>query len=82
MQGDGKVQGSLACYSSWGSQKVGHDLVTEQQHSEFSFQYVNIKISWKMKGETSKRLLEIGTEVQKSSNADDPDLNTGMYNNI
>jgi len=65
-----------------GSQKVGHDLVTEQQHSEFSFQYVNIKISWNMKGEMSKRLLEIGTEVQKSSDADDPDLNTGMYNNI
>ena len=61
-----------------GSQKVGHDLVTEQQHSEFSFQYVNIKISWNMKGEMSKRLLEIGTEVQKSSNADD----TGMYNKI
>ena len=65
-----------------GSQKVGHDLVTEQQHSEFSFQYVNIKISWNMKGEMSKRLLEIGTEVQKSSNADGPDLDTGMYNRI
>ena len=27
----GKEQGSLVCYSSWGSQKVGCDLVTEQQ---------------------------------------------------
>ena len=29
-----------------------------------------------------QKLLEIGTKVQKSSNADDPDLNTGMHNNI
>ena len=29
--GDGKRQGSLACYSSWRC-GVGHDLATEQQH--------------------------------------------------
>ena len=29
--GDGKRQGSLACYSSWRCE-VGHDLATEQQH--------------------------------------------------
>ena len=31
--GDGEGQGSLACYSPWGSQRVGHNLVTEQQHT-------------------------------------------------
>ena len=29
--GDGKGQGSLARCSPWGSQKVRHDLATEQQ---------------------------------------------------
>ena len=29
--GDGEGQGSLACYSPWGSQKVGHHWATEQQ---------------------------------------------------
>ena len=29
--GDSEGQGSLACCSPWGSQKVRHDLVTEQQ---------------------------------------------------
>ena len=28
---DGEGQGSLACCSPWGSQKVGYDLATEQQ---------------------------------------------------
>ena len=28
---DGEVQRSLACYSPWGSQKIGYNLVTEQQ---------------------------------------------------
>ena len=28
---DGEGQGSLACCSSWGSQRVRHDLVTEQK---------------------------------------------------
>ena len=28
---DSKGQKSLVCYSSWGSQRVGHDLVTEKQ---------------------------------------------------
>ena len=30
--GGSEVQGSLACCSPWGSQRVRHDLVTEQQH--------------------------------------------------
>ena len=30
--GDGEGQGSLACCSPWGH-RVGHNLVTEQQHS-------------------------------------------------
>ena len=30
-QGDSEGQGSLACYSTWESQRVGHDLVNEQQ---------------------------------------------------
>ena len=29
--GDGEGQGSPVCYSSWGSQRVRHDWVTEQQ---------------------------------------------------
>ena len=29
--GVGEGQGSLACYSPWGSQRVRHNLVTEQQ---------------------------------------------------
>ena len=29
--GDSEEQGSLACCSPWGSQKVRHDLLTEQQ---------------------------------------------------
>ena len=29
--GDGEGQGSLACCSPWGSQRVGHDLATEEQ---------------------------------------------------
>ena len=31
--GDGKGQGGLACCSLWGSQRVGHDWVTEQQYT-------------------------------------------------
>ena len=29
--GDGEGQESLVCWSPWGSQRVGHDLATEQQ---------------------------------------------------
>ena len=29
--GESEGQRSLACCSPWGSQRVGHDLVTEQQ---------------------------------------------------
>ena len=32
--GDSEGQGSLACCSSWGLQRVGHDLATEQQQIE------------------------------------------------
>ena len=35
--GDGEGQGSLACYSPWGSQKVGRDLMTEQQQQELTY---------------------------------------------
>ena len=31
ISGDGEGQGSLACCSPWGSQRVGHDLANEQQ---------------------------------------------------
>ena len=31
---DSEGQGSLACCSPWGSQRVGHDLVTEQQQQK------------------------------------------------
>ena len=30
--GDSEGQGNLVCYSPWGPQRTGHDLVTEQQH--------------------------------------------------
>ena len=30
--GDSGGQGSLVCCSPWGSERVGHDLATEQQH--------------------------------------------------
>ena len=30
--GDGEGQGSLVCYESMGSQRVRHNLATEQQH--------------------------------------------------
>ena len=32
--GDGEGQGGLVCYSPWGSQRVGHDWVTEQKRTE------------------------------------------------
>ena len=32
--GDSGGQGSLACCSLWGSQRVRHDLVTEQQQKQ------------------------------------------------
>ena len=35
--GDGDGQGSLACRSPWGSQRVEYDLVTEQQQVHFDF---------------------------------------------
>ena len=35
--GDSVSQGSPACCCSWGSQKVGQDLVTEQQQWQFYF---------------------------------------------
>ena len=31
---DSKGSGSLVCCSPWGSQRVGHNLVTEQQNLE------------------------------------------------
>ena len=40
--GDGEGQGSLACCSPWGSQKVGHDLATEQQHLNTISNYEDI----------------------------------------
>ena len=30
--GDSEGQGNLVCYSPWGPQRIGHNLVTEQQH--------------------------------------------------
>ena len=33
--GDGEAQGSLAAYSPWGHKRVGHELVTKQQHNNF-----------------------------------------------
>ena len=33
--GDGEGQGSLTCCSPWGSQRVGHNLATEQQNAPF-----------------------------------------------
>ena len=35
-QGDGERQGSLACCSPWGSQRVGHDWATEQEQQHWS----------------------------------------------
>ena len=32
--GDSEGQGILVCCSPWGSQRVGHHLVTEQQHGD------------------------------------------------
>ena len=32
--GDGEGRGGLACRSPWGSQRVGHDLVTEPQQQQ------------------------------------------------
>ena len=32
---DSEVQGSLACCSPWGSQRVGHDLMAEQQQKDY-----------------------------------------------
>ena len=32
--GDSEGQGSLACFSPGGSQRVGNDLATEQQHKQ------------------------------------------------
>ena len=34
--GDGEGQGSLACCSPWGLQRVGHDLATAQQQQSLS----------------------------------------------
>lgn len=48
-------------------------------HYEFSFQRANIKFSQNVEGEMSKMFLEIGSEVQESSNADDQDLSSVMY---
>ena len=56
--GGGEGQGSLACCSSWGSQRVGHNRVTErQQLKETQFVWVEEyqqeygkakKITWSM----------------------------------
>ena len=35
--GDSEGQGSLACCSPWGSQRVGHNLVTERQQHTFIY---------------------------------------------
>ena len=35
--GDGDGQGSLACYSPWGCQRVGHDLVTKTTKQKRGF---------------------------------------------
>ena len=32
--GDSEGQGSLVCCSPWGSKRVGHDCVTEQQQTD------------------------------------------------
>ena len=55
--GGGEGQGSLACRSSRGSRKTGHDLATEQQHDtaitltpqESNYKYLHffmLKILW------------------------------------
>ena len=38
--GDLKRYGGLVCCSLWGSQRVGHDLVTEQQQIQFCWYYL------------------------------------------
>ena len=34
--GDGEGQGSLACCSPWGSQRIQRNLATQQQQPQFS----------------------------------------------
>ena len=41
--GDSEGLRSLACHSPWGSQGVGNDLATEQQHAQFVF-LINVLI--------------------------------------
>ena len=49
--GDGGGQRILACCSPWGSQRIGHDLATEQQLSLIgNLQYLNRKIFPQYKG--------------------------------
>ena len=44
--GDGEGQGSLVCCSPWGSQTAGHNLVTEQQQSQFPESFLRV---WKVR---------------------------------
>ena len=37
--GDGKGQGSLACCSPWGSQRIKHNLVTKQHQAATVYKY-------------------------------------------
>ena len=56
--GDGGGQGSLVCCSSWESQRVGHDLVTEQQQQ---YKYSEIIKRTKLR----KRLKLVSTNILK-----------------
>ena len=60
-------QGSLKCCSPWGSQRVGHDLVTEQQQ---------ILSSWDLQ----LRLATLETERQIQTNSAVPWLNSWPRN--
>ena len=40
--GDSEGQGSLVCYSPWGSQIVGHDLETEQQKGYIPSSFISL----------------------------------------
>ena len=44
--GVGEGQGSLVCCSPWGSQTAGHNLVTEQQQSQFPESFLRV---WKVR---------------------------------
>ena len=46
--GDSEGQGSLECCSPWGSQRVGHDRASEQEHSPREPRFSLTELRWRL----------------------------------